>query len=254
MKYKEIYQKAIDIYGKENLIHMIYEEMCELGVALSKYRRKPGAKTLRDICEEIADVQIMITQAKLMFGESEVQKFIDEKTNRLKRQIEEKEEIELIYAKHQFLSTKVYKWVNPNNVDLTVGDIVFAETKYGEKPVIVTKKSKVAKKFEGNYKKILRNANSTININVSTKPKFRLEDYKYGKYKYVMHCDTEEKAEVFCKYLHDNGKAMYLNYTYWTIFNKSTCYNFNTGTYADIIYYENKGCQILEFDDFDWEE
>ena len=34
-------------------------------------------------------------------------------------------------------------------------------------------------------------------------PKFRLEDYQEN---YVMHCDTEEKAKIFCDFLHDAGR------------------------------------------------
>lgn len=35
------------------------------------------------------------------------------------------------------------------------------------------------------------------------KPKFNIEDYKD---KYVMHCDTKEKANAFCKYLYSVGR------------------------------------------------
>lgn len=256
MEYREVYQKAIDTYGVDEQMRIIYEEMCELGVALSKYHREPGAETLSDVCEEIADVQIMIAQAKLMFGESEVQKLIDEKTERLKSRIEENEEVEVVHAKHQYLSTDTYKWVNPDNIDLEVGDIVFAETKYGEKPVIVTKKSKVAKTFEGNYKKILRNANSATDTNVGTNPKFRIEDYQ-GKY--VMHCDTEEKAKVFCKFLHSKGMCWYsdnsyLDYQFWKTEKENMCYEFNADFYGSINFYKSEGYKILEFDDFDWSD
>ena len=69
---------------------MIYEEMCELGVALSKYHRDPGMKTIRDVQEEIADVQIMLEQAKEMFGRAWVEWIIQEKTERLRKRVKEK--------------------------------------------------------------------------------------------------------------------------------------------------------------------
>lgn len=83
---------------------------------------------------------------------------------------------------------------------------------------------------------------------------FRLEDYKGG---YVMHCDTEEKAIVFCKYLNDHGrywidKEVYTNNNYWTFCVEGTCYYFNDGTYGDLRYVDEDSYTILEFDDFDW--
>lgn len=87
-----------------------------------------------------------------------------------------------------------------------------------------------------------------------TKSKFRIEDYK-GKY--VMRCDTEEKAEVFCKYLNDIGMewcygVSYLKGTNWHVYKKITCYSFNEGEYSSFDFYKNEGYTILEFDDFDW--
>ena len=90
MNNRDVYINAINAYGTEEQIRMIYEEMCELGVALSKYHRDPGMKTIRDVQEEIADVQIMLEQAKEMFGRAEVEWFLQEKTERLRKRVEEK--------------------------------------------------------------------------------------------------------------------------------------------------------------------
>lgn len=82
--------------------------------------------------------------------------------------------------------------------------------------------------------------------------KFNIDDYK-GKY--VMHCKTEEEAEVFCRYLDsighmwDSGES-YLSQNYWNFYNASTCYNFNTDTYSGKQYYEEEGYTILEAEDF----
>ena len=82
--------------------------------------------------------------------------------------------------------------------------------------------------------------------------RLNIEDYK-GKY--VMHCKTEEEAEIFCKYLHSIGRTWssgysYLSENYWYIYKELTCYNFNYGTYGDKPYYEEKGYTILEMEDF----
>ena len=73
--------------------------------------------------------------------------------------------------------------------------------------------------------------------------RFNIEDYK-GKY--VMHCKTEEEAEIFCEYLHSiertwSSGVSYLSESYWYIYKELTCYNFNYGTYDDKPYYEEKG-------------
>ena len=87
------------------------------------------------------------------------------------------------------------------------------------------------------------------------KPKFRLEDYPVNC---VMHCDTSEKAEIFCNFLHNLGRewingSLYKHETCWEEYNKDTVYNFNIGTYTHKEYAEKEYYTILEFDDFDWE-
>lgn len=86
------------------------------------------------------------------------------------------------------------------------------------------------------------------------KEKFRLEDYQGD---YAMHCDVDEKATIFCNFLHDNGKkwrndVSYKNKTNWKEYKEDTCYVFNSGNYCRKGYF-SKSHVILEFDDFDWE-
>ena len=100
MNNRDVYINAINAYDTEEQVRMIYEEMCELGVALSKYHRDPGMKTIRDVQEEIADVQIMLEQAKEMFGRAEVEWFLQEKTERLRKRVEEK--LEAVNRKKKF--------------------------------------------------------------------------------------------------------------------------------------------------------
>lgn len=52
--------EAVDIYGTEAQIWMAIEEMAELSNALAKHRR--DRVTREDVCEEIADVVIMMIQ------------------------------------------------------------------------------------------------------------------------------------------------------------------------------------------------
>lgn len=93
--------------------------------------------------------------------------------------------------------------------------------------------------------------------NVGTKkPKFRLEDYK-GRY--VMHCDTEEKAKIFCRYLHENGcnwmdGDWYISDTRYSLDKEKTCYEFGSGLHGNLYDYMDMSFEILEFEDFDWSE
>ena len=82
--------------------------------------------------------------------------------------------------------------------------------------------------------------------------KFNLDDYK-GKY--AMHCKTEEEAEIFCAFLHKNGKKWstkdsYLKDTCWSFFKEKTCYFFNKGTYDKIQTCIVQDYVILEWEDF----
>lgn len=61
-----ILQAAINTYGANKQVDMVIEEMAELTKALLKQRR-PGGQC-RDVLEEMADVQIMLDQLKLIYG------------------------------------------------------------------------------------------------------------------------------------------------------------------------------------------
>lgn len=71
---RNIMTRAIHRYGVVAQIDMAIEEMAELTKALCKVKRAaPGAETtaaIANMAEEIADVQIMIDQLRLMFGRS----------------------------------------------------------------------------------------------------------------------------------------------------------------------------------------
>lgn len=72
---REILGLVIERYGAEAQTDMAIEEMSELTKALLKYRRSQhGDKTcgnnlVGNIVEEIEDVQIMLDQMKIIYGE-----------------------------------------------------------------------------------------------------------------------------------------------------------------------------------------
>ena len=72
-----ILDKAIEKYGERQL-DQAQEELAELIVAISKYKRAVAnrngnieIKAINDVVEEIADVRIMIKQVMMLLGISE---------------------------------------------------------------------------------------------------------------------------------------------------------------------------------------
>lgn len=61
----EVLQRALDTYGSVPQITMVFEEMSELQKELCKYLR--GKRSPASIAEEIADVEIMLEQMKMLF-------------------------------------------------------------------------------------------------------------------------------------------------------------------------------------------
>lgn len=88
---KLAFQKALSTWGKEAQIAMVFEEMSELQKELCKHLR--GKDTTQGIAEEIADVEIMLCQMKLLFGiESLVKERRGDKVTRLLERLEGKHE------------------------------------------------------------------------------------------------------------------------------------------------------------------
>lgn len=79
---RDTYSEAVRTYGKQSQLIMAMEEMAELTKELSKNIR--GAKNTSAISEEMADVEIMLEQLKIIFGNrSEVDRVRCEKLDRL---------------------------------------------------------------------------------------------------------------------------------------------------------------------------
>ncbi|MDO4831001.1 MAG: hypothetical protein Q4A46_05955 [Clostridia bacterium] len=100
MTAKEIMQKAINTYGVENQMIKTVEELSELSQALCKsivrlnYTKEKTSleddlKSVDNIFEEIADVEIMLEQCKMIFYESEdkINDYKKEKIKRLERRL-----------------------------------------------------------------------------------------------------------------------------------------------------------------------
>lgn len=67
MSEENILLQAVAEYGAEAQTDMMIEEMSELTKALLKNRRSESKRTRENIIEEMADVQIMLDQMKLIY-------------------------------------------------------------------------------------------------------------------------------------------------------------------------------------------
>lgn len=84
---KETYRKAIDTYGKDKQLDVVIEEMSELTKEICKFKR--GQDNHQQIVEEIADVEIMLQQLKMICDVkcSELEGVKYQKTERLSERL-----------------------------------------------------------------------------------------------------------------------------------------------------------------------
>lgn len=80
-------QQAVEKWGEDSQLGMMQEECAELIQAISKYERNGAYQDYENICEEIADVELMIAQMKYIFGDKAdelISKMKEKKLLRLK--------------------------------------------------------------------------------------------------------------------------------------------------------------------------
>ena len=84
----DILEKVVEKYGEKQL-DQAQEELAELIVAISKYKRNENKFTISNVIEEIADVNIMIKQVMMLLDIKEFEVKSEEiyKLNRLKKRM-----------------------------------------------------------------------------------------------------------------------------------------------------------------------
>ena len=88
MTERQIYKQAIEKWGTDVQILMVFEEMSELQKELCKNWR--GKDNAEQIAEEIADVEIVLAQLKMIYGISGiVRQFHEEKLMRLEQRLKD---------------------------------------------------------------------------------------------------------------------------------------------------------------------
>lgn len=91
---ERIMQQAIETYGVQAQCDVAIEEMAELTKAIMKIRRvaddyEKTQSALDNLLEEIADVDIMVDQLKIMWGSREVEEYRRKKLERLERRLQD---------------------------------------------------------------------------------------------------------------------------------------------------------------------
>lgn len=89
MSDQELYEQAIEAWGEGAQLGMAQEECGELITIIS--RRFRGRGDDADLAEEIADVEIMCEQLRLIVGDEQVAEHKAEKLNRLRERLNDSE-------------------------------------------------------------------------------------------------------------------------------------------------------------------
>ena len=96
---RNIYQDAIDKWGETAQLDQMIEEMAELTLAISKYKRQFNDSLLdyqkvgvmENLYTEIADVKLMIEEMEFMFGKKNVQKAYQKQLQKFEQELYGKE-------------------------------------------------------------------------------------------------------------------------------------------------------------------
>ena len=78
-------RRVICHFGEASQLRMLSEECSELSAAVNRFFRSRHDTT--PLVEEVADVTIMIAQARLILGEQEVDEAVARKLTRLKERV-----------------------------------------------------------------------------------------------------------------------------------------------------------------------
>lgn len=85
----ELLKQAIQKWGNNSQMDMVIEERAELIKAINKFRRSPTSENLKELCGEVADVEIMCEQARIMLNKNGLIDTIkEEKLERLRVRLE----------------------------------------------------------------------------------------------------------------------------------------------------------------------
>ena len=83
----ELYKAAIKKYGVISQVEMMVEECSELILAIQKTKRNNTIENNNNVCEELADVEIMMEQMRGIYDPVLIDKYKADKLERLEFRI-----------------------------------------------------------------------------------------------------------------------------------------------------------------------
>lgn len=86
-KDKDVMNEAICVYGYDNQVAKFVEEAGECIAAVMRFSTKPNDANQDHMCEELADLGIMIEQMKIMFDKGNIKEHWDRKIIRLEERL-----------------------------------------------------------------------------------------------------------------------------------------------------------------------
>lgn len=89
---KQIEKEAVETYGMNAQLMMLQEECGELIVAVGHYLRGSN-DSLANLCEELADVRIMVEQMEIALDNPAIEEWYNHKLDRLKKRLKEHKSI-----------------------------------------------------------------------------------------------------------------------------------------------------------------
>ena len=91
-----IEKEAVETYGMDAQMRMLQEECGELIVAVGHYLRGRNG-SLANLCEELADVRIMLEQMEIALDNPAIVEWYNYKLGRLKKRLEEHKRIIILH-------------------------------------------------------------------------------------------------------------------------------------------------------------
>lgn len=89
---KQIEKEAVETYGIDAQMRMLQEECGELIVSVGHYLRGRNG-SLANLCEELADVRIMVEQMEIALDNPAIEEWYNHKLERLKKRLKEHKSI-----------------------------------------------------------------------------------------------------------------------------------------------------------------
>jgi NTP pyrophosphatase (non-canonical NTP hydrolase) len=88
MNADSVIKKAILTYGENRQILKAVEELAELSAALLHYKERKDQASLHNVIEEIADVEIMTAQLRIIFNSTDIDIAKVKKLDRLEKRLQ----------------------------------------------------------------------------------------------------------------------------------------------------------------------